>query len=492
MKLWNQRFQLDRLLDDRPGSAARNWMISGAFWMFVGVTLGLLLAIFLAAPDFLGGHRYLEFGRIRPLHVNTVWYGFLSMTLLGAGLHYVPQLCRTTLYSERIANLAMWIWNISQVAGMICVITGYTSAHEYAEYPIPVDVTGLFALLLVIYVTYRTIDQRKEPLLYVSIWYYAGALLWFLTSWAFLGGTGQRYGVYDAVWTWFYGHQVFGLWVTPLAIGVTYYIVPREAKRPLFSHSLSLIGFWMLVTTYAPVGAHHLLQAPIPSWEKVIAIVQSVMLLIPVYVFLTNIWVTMRGRIGRIEESLALRFVVAGTIWYWVVSTQGTLEALISVQRLTHFTNFVVGHSHNGLLGFAGFIAAGAIYDVLPQVTGHPIYSARLANFQYWLMLIGQTGFFFILTIAGLIQGSAWLNGESVYRVLVELHIYMIWRAWVGTFIVMGAYVQFYNVVMTVRGARPQREEYEPVIGYADQELLAAQGLPAGNGYAAQTGISKP
>ncbi|HEY3266477.1 MAG TPA: cbb3-type cytochrome c oxidase subunit I [Armatimonadota bacterium] len=464
-----------RLLDDRRGSAARNWMVSGVIWMAIGVTFGLLAATELAAPDVSGAARYLTFGRIRPLHVNTVWYGFLSMTLLGAGLHYVPQLCKTKLYSERVANLAMWIWNISQAAGITAVWLGYTQSHEYAEYPPFVTVMSLTSLSLMAWVTFKTIARREEPLIYVSIWYYGAALLWTITQWLFLGGTGAQWGIYDAVWTWFYGHNIFGLWITPLSIAAVYYTIPREVRQPLYSHTLSLLGFWLLVTDYAPTGVHHLLQAPVPAWQKGVAIVHSVLLLIPVYIFLSNIWLTMRGRMGRIEESMTLKYVFAGTLWYFVVSTQGSIQSLMAVQRMTHFTNWVVGHSHSGLLGFAGFIAVGVMYDVLPQVTGNPVYSIRLANFQYWLMLIGQSGFAIILTIAGLIQGAGWINGEEVYRVLPEMHLYMVLRGISGILVVAGAYIQLYNVWRTVRGGPLDREWDEPAMSLRQVPAIEAE-----------------
>jgi cbb3-type cytochrome c oxidase subunit I len=465
-----------RLLDDRAGSAARNWMVSGVIWMAIGVTFGLIAALELTAPDFMGGNRWFVFGRIRPVHVNTVWYGFLSMCLIGAGLFYVPQLCKIKLYSEKLANLAMWIWNFSQAAGIVTLMLGYTSTHEYAEYIDPIDILSIIALGIVAWVTFKTIASRKEPQLYVSIWYYGAALLWTLTEWIFLGGTGVRSGIYDAVWTWFYGHNIFGLWITPLSLGAAYYVIPREARKPLFSHTLSLIGFWLLVTDYAPTGTHHLLQAPVPAWQKAVATTHSLLLLIPVWVFLSNVWLTLRGRMGRIEESVTLKYVFAGTIWYFIVSTQGSLQSIQNVQRLTHFTNWVVGHSHAGLLGFAGFIAVGVMYDVLPQVVGRPIYSIRLANFQYWLMLLGMVAFMFILTTVGLMQGAGWINGEDVYRVLPETFVYMFYRAFFGVFIVVGSYIQLWNVWKTVKGGDLDRELEEPSMNLRDVAPMEAGG----------------
>ncbi len=455
-----------RFLDDRPGSAARNWMVSGSVWFASGTTVALLAAIEMAAPDFLGGIRWLVFPRIRPVHTWEVIYGFVSMTLVGAGLHYVPRLCRRPLYSERIANAAMWLWNFGLLLAIVGFLTGHTQTHEYAEAVPQASAWILLAMALIAFVTYKTMSLREEPLLYVSTWYYLGAHVWTITMFAVLGGIGWHTGVYDAIWAWFFGHNVLGLWLTPLAIGVSYYIIPRAVRQPVYSQTLTLVGFWALVAFYAHAGTHHLLQAPVPAWQKVIATVDSTVLLISVYAFLANIWLTMRGKLWRVEQSLALKFAFVGTLWYFAVSTQGSLQSLMAVHRYEHFTNWVVAHAHIGILGFAGFLAVGALYDVLPAVTdSEAVYSARLANFQYWLMLFGITSFFLILTTAGLIQGNSWLNGESIYRVVPMMHPYMVWRALTGTFLVVASYIQLYNVLMTVRGRQPVREHLEPAVG---------------------------
>lgn len=462
-----------RLLDDRPGSAARNWLISGSVWFAVGTSIGLIAAIEMSVPDLISW-RYFLFSRIRPCHTYAVWAGFVSMTLLGAGLHYLPRLCATTLSSEKLGNLAMWLWNGATVAALVTLTLGYTQAHEYAEPIPPIAITVLVAMLILTYVTFATMARRREPLLYVSTWYYGAALIWTALLYGLLGGIGWHVGIYDAVWTWFFGHNIFGLWLTPLAIGASYYTIPRAVKAPLFSHTLSLLAFWTLVAFYSHAGVHHLLQAPVPAWQKVVAILDSMLLLIAVYAFLANIWLTMRGKLWRVEQSIALKYVFAGTLWYFVVSTQGSLQSLIAVQRYEHFTNWVVGHAHVGILGFSGFIAVGVLYDILPAVTGAPaVYSARLANFQYWLMLFGLGAFAIILTSAGLIQGSAWLNGETVYRVVPEMHVYMVTRAFSGTFIVTAAYLQLWNVIQTVRRRPPEREPQELGVAITDEPVSA-------------------
>jgi cytochrome c oxidase cbb3-type subunit 1/cytochrome c oxidase cbb3-type subunit I/II len=231
---------------------------------------------------------------------------------------------------------------------------------------------------------------------------------------------------------------------------VTYYVIPKACRSPLYSHSLSLLGFWSLIVVYTHIGTHHLLQVPVPTWLKVIAVVDSVAMVIPVMVFLINIWYTARGKLGEIHADVGAKFIFTGTIMYFFVSIQGSMMALPMVQRVTHFNNWVVGHAHIGVLAFSGMIALGGLYYVLPRLTGRPLYSKFLADFQYWLILIGATGFTIVLTIAGLIQGNAWLNGETVYRVLPQIHVYYVIRASLGVLIFGSALIGLYNIVRSL------------------------------------------
>jgi cbb3-type cytochrome oxidase subunit 1 len=199
---------------------------------------------------------------------------------------------------------------------------------------------------------------------------------------------------------------------------------------------------------YSHIGTHHLLQAPAPTWLKVISITGSIGMLIPVLTVLINMWLTMKGRLGTIHTEPGGKFVFAGSVWYLLTCLQGPLQSLPQVQRLTHFNNWVVAHAHLGVLGFAGITALGGIYFILPRITGRPLHSVRLADLQYWLVLIGTTGFFVVLTSAGLIQGSGWLNGETVYRILPQIHLYMILRALFGVLIFGASLIGVYNIVM--------------------------------------------
>jgi cytochrome c oxidase cbb3-type subunit 1 len=300
-----------------------------------------------------------------------------------------------------------------------------------------------------------TVAKRREPILYVSVWYVCAAVILTAATYA-LGNvvwkpdSGSLLGIPDAILLWFYGHNIFGLLLTPLSLGVAYYVIPRACHNPLYSHTLSLVGFWSLVVVYTHIGTHHLLQVPVPTWLKVIAIVDSIGMVIPVMVALINLWYTAKGKLGEIHADIGAKFIFTGTIMYFFVSIQGSIMALPQVQRVTHFNNWVVGHAHIGVLGFAGMIALGGLYYVSPRISGRPLYSRFLADFQYWLVLIGVVGFTVVLTIVGLIQGNSWINGETVYRVLPQIHLYFIIRASLGLMIFSSAVLGFYNLFRTL------------------------------------------
>ncbi len=196
-------------------------------------------------------------------------------------------------------------------------------------------------------------------------------------------GAGALTGIPDAIILWFYGHNVLGLLLTPLAVGVAYYVIPSACRTPLYSHTLSLVGFWVLLVIYSHIGTHHLLQVPAPTWLKVIAIVDSIGMIIPVAIVLINLWYTVKGKLGVIHADIGAKFVFTGTVIYLLTCIQGPLQSLPQVQRVTHFSFWVVAHAHMGILGFSGMIALGGIYYVLPKITGRALYSKLLADLQY-------------------------------------------------------------------------------------------------------------
>jgi cytochrome c oxidase cbb3-type subunit 1 len=451
----------------RPDSAALAFLVTAALWFVIGTVYGILSATHLVAPELFRNIPALVFGRMRPIHVNTVLYGFVTGMLIGCGAYYVPKLLKTRLWSEPLAWVSFVTWNLGIVSGPLSFSFGITQGREYSEYIFLADVSIMIALLTMLFNGIMTIIDRRESILYVAIWYFVATFLWGAEVYP-IGNvmwhpaTGAESGLLDSMFLWFYGHNLPGLILTPLALGAAYYVIPAILNVPVYSQILSWVGFWTLVIFYAHIGGHHILQAPIPNWLKVISVTSSMAMMIPVFTALANLWLSMRGSAGKILRHPAGRFVLAGTVWYLLTCIQGPLQSLPVLQKVTHLTNWTVGHSHIAVLGFSGFIALGALWYVVPQITRRKVWSGTLVLAQFWLVTFGLTGFLIVLTIAGLIQGENWHNGFTVYRVLPEIHPYLIMRAALGVSIVSGAVLGLYNLLMTIYKGPPfdpQREE---------------------------------
>ncbi|MEE8416766.1 MAG: cbb3-type cytochrome c oxidase subunit I [Desulfobacterales bacterium] len=436
-------------------ATAKGFCVTAAFWLLIGTLYGLIGAIELVAPDLLGNIGWLVFGRIRTVHTNLVIFGFVTPALLSVGHFIVPRLLRTQLFSEKLGMFIVCLWNVIVAAMLITLSIGLSQGREYAEAIWEIDILVAISFALMFINMIMTIRNRQEPLLYVSVWYITAAIILTLIVYAignviWVPGAGALTGIPDAIILWFYGHNVLGLLLTPLAVGIVYYVIPSATRTPLYSHTLSLAGFWSLLVLYSHIGTHHLIQVPAPTWLKVVSIVGSIGMVIPVMIVLINLWYTVKGKMRAIHENIGAKFVFTGTVFYLFTCIQGPIQSLPQVQRLTHFTNWVVAHAHMGILGFSGMVAIGGIYFILPKMTGRPIYSKALAEFQYWMILIGLVGFMVVLTIAGLVQGNSWLNGETVYRILPQVHNYYIARAGLGVLIVTGAVVGLYNMIRSI------------------------------------------
>jgi cbb3-type cytochrome c oxidase subunit I len=461
----------------QENSAARNFILTASLWLVLGVLMGLTLALQFVFPDLFRGVSWLVFPRLRQAHTNTVMFAWLSGGMMGLWLYIVPQLTGRRLYSEALGNLCMVLWNLALAVGIVGLVTAHTQSREYAELIWIVDVGVMVVLVLNMFNLYMTIANRVEQKLYVSLWYISGSLIW-MPSLYFIGNvmwhpdTGALTGLDDAIFNWFYGHNVLGLWFTTGLLPVIYYIVPRETKTPLYSHFLSLIAFWGIVFFYTGVGGHHLLWAPVPSWFKVIAVAESIGMILPVVAFMMNILLTMRGNWNRFVSSVPLRFVITGWAAYVLVSYQGSHQALKGINELTHFTQYVPGHAHLSLLFFAASVIMGAAYYVIPRTCNCQMYSRRLANVQYALYFIGFTFFFGGFLLTGLVQGTSWVHqGLPIWSVLPGLRPYMALRASGGALVVISFILFTYNIWATalqgkavVRPQVPVRTSPEPVV----------------------------
>jgi len=446
---------------NKPDSASRNFMLSAALWLVIGVFMGLILALEFVFPDMFRGIPWLVFSRLRQAHTNTVMFAWLSGGMIGLWFYIVPRLTGRRLWSEPLGNLTMILWNLALAVGIVAILAAQTQSREYAEFIWIVDVLVLIGLVLTMINLYMTIGYRVEPKLYVSLWYIAGTLIWMPLLY-FIGNvmwnppTGALTGINDTIFNWFYGHNVLGLWFTTGLLPVIYYIVPRETRTPLYSHFLSLIAFWGILFFYTGVGAHHLLWAPVPYWLRTIAVAESIGMVLVVVAFMMNIYLTMRGNWNRFFTSIPLRFIVTGWIAYILVSYQGSHQALRGINLLTHFTQYVPGHAHLSLLFFAASVVMGGIFYAIQRIYNVQLYSRKLVNVQYSLYVIGFLFFFGGFFLVGLTQGTAWLHqGLPVWSVLPGLRPYMALRAIGGTLLVISFILFSYNIFATLIKNKP-------------------------------------
>ncbi len=462
MEVARDRGLMVRSFFTRDDSASLSFFLGAILLIVLGVLEGLIMVFQFVFPDFLQGIPWLVFGRIRQSHTNTVMFGFLSMGQMGFWYFVVPRLTGRKLWSEPLGVSAAILWGVAVAAGVILELFGFSQGREYAEMIYIVDVAIIVVCIMNALNLFMTISKRVEQKLYAVLWYITGALLWFPMLY-FIGNVmwvapaGALTGINDAIFNWFYGHNVLGLWFTPGLIIVIYYLVPRETQTPLYSHFLSLIAFWGLVIFYTGVGAHHLLWAPIPYWLKTIAVAESIGMSITIVAFMMNIWLTMRGNWNKIMTSIPLRFAVVSWLAYVLVSYQGTHEALRSVNLLTHFTQYVTSHAHLSLLFFGASAVMGAAYYCIPRILHVSIFSRTIANVGFILYVIGFFFFFSGFLLVGLTQGTDWVHvGLPVWTTLPGIRPYLALRAAGGAVLFVGFMMFVYNILATVIVRRPE------------------------------------
>lgn len=412
---------------------------SAVFWLVLGSIFGLTVSLKFHWPDWLVDQGWLTFGRLRPLHLDTVAYGWLSMAGLGIGMWLLPRVLRTPLRGAGFATAGAVVWNLGMVAGTLALFNGWTDGLEWLEYPWPVD--GLFVLAgaLAAVPLFLTIPRRKVAHLYVSALYIIGALVWFPILFLFANVPGVHFGVEHALVNWWFAHNVLGLWFTPLGLAAAYYLIPKIVGRPIFSYQLSLLGFWSLALFYSQVGVHHLIGGPVPTWVVTLSIVTSVAMIIPVFAVAVNHHMTVLGRFRALRYSPVLRFVVLGAVMYTLASFQGSLHSIRTLNTITHFTHYTVAHAHLGAYGFASIVFFGAIYFLLPRVIGVEWPWRPLVDVHFALVAGGFVIYFVALSIAGLVQGMALLDATQPFMASVEAAAPWLWgRSIGGALMVLG------------------------------------------------------
>ncbi len=442
---------VSKILSSEEGSSAKFFMFSSIVWIVVGMGLGLLGALEFSFPDLTKGVPQLAFTHVRPAHVNMVAFGWLSMANIGSALYIIPALCKTKLYSEKFANFICYVWNFVIAAGCWSLMNGYTEGREYAELREPFDILVLVGLFALSYNLFRTVLNRNVKKLYVSVWYIMGAFFWMPLVYLVGNRTFVAMdGLNDGILNWFYGHNILGLWFTVLGVGIAYYMLPKMSGKPVWSHSLSMMGFWTIAFFYAPTGTHHLLQSPVPEWLKALAVIFSAALVIPVITVLTNFYMTMKGSWWMLSTNMPLRFVLTGALFYLFTCIQGPFQATRGVNWYIHFTQWVVGHAHAALLGTFTFFVIGSLYYGIQRLTGRRIYSVRLVKWHYWLLFIGFSIFYLTLTIAGLQQSVGWALGYPVAQWSLTLAPMWLCRAIGGVMMFTSSCLFAYNIYMTM------------------------------------------
>ena len=419
---------------------------SAVVWLILASFAGLLSSYKLHSPDFLNQYGWLSFGRLRTIHLNAVAYGWAPMGLLGLAIWMLPRLLRVPLAGGRFAIVGAVLWNIGVAAGLGALANGINAGMEWLE--IPWQIGLLFAIggMLIGLPMVFTLQRRTVHHLYVSVWYIGAALFWFPILYIVAKVPGIHVGVEQATMNWWFGHNVLGLFYTPLSIGAVYYFLPKVIGRPVQSYNLSLLGFWTLAFFYGQVGGHHLIGGPIPQWLITLSIVQSVMMIIPVVAFSLNQHLTLKGHFGALKYSPTLRFIFFGAVMYTLASLQGSLEALRSLNAVTHFTHFTVAHAHLGMYGFVTMVIFGGVYFVMPRVLDMQWPSPRLISLHFWLVCIGFATYLITLSIGGVLQGMAlldparpfmdsvavtlpWLQGRTLGGALMTLgHLVFAWH----------------------------------------------------------------
>src|SRR5579872_26485 len=398
---------------DRSEDAAifSAYVITATFWLLLTTAVGLLESFKFTYPD-LATSPWLSFGRLRAIHTNGTFYGWASIALVGAASWVAARSSGVTLQYKRLAWVALGAFNLAAILGTITLDLGINNGdQEYREWVWWVAALFLIAVVLSGIGVIATVAARAERELYIANWYTIGGFIFTAILTITAAIPFYQIGLGQVAVQGFFMHNAVGMWFTFLALGVTYYALPKLLNRPIYSYALGVLGFWTNLLFYPVIGAHHYEFSPLPWWFQTLAIVFSVGMLVPVWAGSGNFFLTMRGHWETVRRSYALPFMVVGVAYYFLGSTQGTVESFRSLQGIWHLTNFTVGHSHATMYGFITFISWGAIYALLPRATGkHP--SALATGLHFWFALVGVTVYILLLSIAGTEQGLTWAAGN--------------------------------------------------------------------------------
>ncbi len=452
----------------------RQFAVMTVVWGIVGMLVGVIIAAQLVWPALnlseIG--PWFSFGRLRPLHTNAVIFAFGGCGLFATSYYCVQRTCNTRLFGGKLAAFTFWGWQAVIVLAAITLPLGLTTGKEYAELEWPIDI--LITLVWVSYaiVFFGTIATRKVKHIYVANWFYgafilAVALLHVVNSMEIPVGLFKSYPVYagavDAMVQWWYGHNAVGFFLTTGFLGMMYYFVPKQAGRPVYSYRLSVVHFWALIFTYMWAGPHHLHYTALPDWTQSIGMVFSLILFAPSWGGMINGIMTLSGAWHKLRTDPILKFLIVSLSFYGMSTFEGPMMSIKTVNALSHYTDWTVGHVHAGALGWVGFITIGSIYYLLPRLFGRPqMYSIKLIEAHFWVATIGIVLYIAALWVAGVQQGLMWrqINADGtlthafIDSVSASMHLYII-RVIGGTLYLVGMFLMAYNTYRTIMAGKP-------------------------------------
>ncbi|PHS15346.1 MAG: cytochrome-c oxidase, cbb3-type subunit I [Kangiella sp.] len=463
----------------------KQFSIMTIVWGIIGMLVGVIIAAQLFFPDLTYGIEFLSYGRLRPLHTNAVIFAFGGSALIGTSLYVVQRTCQAPLISNGLAAFVFWGWQLVIVLAVISLPMGFTSSKEYAELEWPIDI-----LLGVVWIAYGvlyfgTIMKRKTSHIYVANWFYGAfiitvAVLHIVNSAAIPVTLTKSYSAYggaiDAMVQWWYGHNAVGFFLTAGFLGMMYYFVPKQAERPVYSYRLSIVHFWALIATYMWAGPHHLHYTALPDWTQTVGMVFSIILLAPSWGGMINGIMTLSGAWHKLRTDPILKFLIVSLSFYGMSTFEGSMMAIKTVNALSHYTDWTVGHVHSGALGWVAFITIGSMYYLIPKLYGRKqMISVDLINIHFWVSTIGVVLYISAMWIAGIMQGLMWravntdgtLTYSFIESVTVTYPFYAI-RLVGGILFLSGMLIMAYNIFKTIQ-AGPDRSK-----SHSDNQIEAS------------------
>jgi cytochrome c oxidase cbb3-type subunit I len=460
----------------------KQFAVATVVWGVVGMLVGLIIAAQLAWPALNFDIPWLTYGRLRPLHTNAVIFAFGGCALFATSYYVVQRTCQVRLFSDALASLTFWGWQLVIVAAAISLPLGYTQGKEYAELEWPIDL--LIAIVWVSYavVFFGTLLKRKTSHIYVANWFFGAfiltvAILHIVNSAAMPATMTKSYsaytGVQDAMIQWWYGHNAVGFFLTAGFLGMMYYFIPKQAEASVYSYRLSIVHFWALIFTYMWAGPHHLHYTALPDWAQSIGMVFSLILLAPSWGGMINGIMTLSGAWHKLRSDPILKFLIVSLSFYGMSTFEGPMMSIKTVNALSHYTDWTVGHVHSGALGWVGFISMGSIYYLLPRLSGKTsMWSTRLIEWHFWVATIGIVLYIASMWIAGVMQGLMWravnTDGTLTYSFVEGVkatYPYYVIRVTGGALYFIGMLMMAFNTFKTVSGGTAVRARISSSVG---------------------------